>query len=745
MRNFIYIIHKKKPTNIDTEKGSTLINSLKGIEHQFNNYSNDSIECYTYTNENIVLDSFMDDYYFSFSGQLPSRDHEVQTEIRNKNNLERQKYIGNLPGAHAIGFVKTLSNVIKVYTTINRINNVFFFENQDKIVIGVDPLLVSCFAFNVEKPVFDLGNAASFISNGYFTDDNTLFKQVYTVPENTVVTIENLKMKFDKVDNSIEQMFKRVPTSKDYDELTQAYLDAFDIVPKTEKPHNVGLTGGKDSRLITLGLLERKIDFKANTRGYSDHPDVIIAKRIAEKLELDHTVKIPKTNKQNLLIVDIVDKVLKAMIGTSGTLYGYENINYGTEYIGNTGITGVGAEVIRGGHTGLKYKNSKNIGEEFLKVFFPLKNYFLPEVRRPYEDFLIKYGENEKSLKEAQAKHYMFYNVGRRTAGSRIAILHYSNSLSPFFDNRFVKKATKFDIDILTSEKLHYNLTAKLNKEIADMPLAGSRWSFETNAPVSPGQYKEWINRQPVYAKTKKGAYNYRLLANEDNTLREAFKKILFNDPSSEIFKVVDEDLLRELLNKPVKAMLNRFIWSLVSVKIYMDYYNNKLDYGFDKLEFLAPVASSQGVKYPETRDLMVTLRSFNNGVVLEEYGNFIKLNINHTSKSNKYFQTGNGSFNMPANTPKKVLAVPDRISKINIRLYLESETENADIELYIMQYDETEKLKSQSEIFSIKDGKILINYNVNLLDNTQNIKFAFKVNTDSDLLIVKYAFMKMQ
>lgn len=745
MRNFVYIIHKNKSPQNNTEQRTKFINSIKNCKHIFSTYKKNLVECYSYSNEDISLESNNKKYFFSFSGQLPTNDVEIQNHIINYNDKEIQEYMGDLPGAHIISFFNKSIEVLKIFTTINRINNVFYFENEDKVVIGGDPLIVNCFAYNSDKPTFDIKQAVSFISNGYFTDDNTLFKNTYAVPANTMVTIENGRMKFEQVDNSIEKMFTKNPNAADYDDLTQAYLDAFDIVPNSNKHHNVGLTGGKDSRLITLGLLEKGLNFKANTRGYDDHPDVIIAKQIAEKLKLDYGIKRPKTNTDNILVIDIIDKILKAMVGTSGTLYGYENLNYSTDYIGNTGITGVGAETIRGGHGALKKRTNENIGDEFVKAFYPLKNYFLPEVRQPYEDFLRNFGKNDKSVKEAQSKHYTFYNVGRRTAGSRIAVLYYSNSLSPFFDNRFIKKATELNIDILTSERLHYNLAAKLNKEIADMPLAGSRWGFEANKPLTPDQYRDWIKRQPVYAKTKKGAYNYRQLSNEDRTLREAFKKILLNDPTSEIFSIVDEDMLRELLNKPVKPMLNRFIWSLASVKIYMDYYNNKIDYGIGKLEFHAPDSVEEGIKYPESRDLMDSMRSFNDAVSLEKYGKYIKVKVNPESKSNKYFQTGNGGFNIPSNTPKGILSIPERISKVNTKLYFECSSKDTVIKLYIMQYDNNKKIKSQSEKFTVRNGKILIDSNLNLQKETKNIKFAFRIDNSSDMIIVKYAFMKLQ
>src|SRR5699024_379066 len=119
---------------------------------------------------------------------------------------------------------------------------------------------------------------------------------------------------------SIDHMFTKEPSNEDYDQLTDLYLKAFDVVPERDKPHHIGLTGGKDSRLIALGLIAKDIPFHSYTKGFDDHPDVIIAKQLAEKLHIPHNVDRPVLTKENTLEVDITERILGVMQGTSGTI-----------------------------------------------------------------------------------------------------------------------------------------------------------------------------------------------------------------------------------------------------------------------------------------------------------------------------------------------------------------------------------------------------------------------------------------
>src|SRR5699024_9377333 len=99
--------------------------------------------------------------------------------------------------------------------------------------------------------------------------------------------------------------------------IKENYIDAFKAVPKTSSI-NIGVTGGKDSRLALLGLLEAGYDVKTNTRGFSDNPDVIVAEKLTQKLNLTHKINEPKILDSKGMNVNLEMKALQAMIATSG-------------------------------------------------------------------------------------------------------------------------------------------------------------------------------------------------------------------------------------------------------------------------------------------------------------------------------------------------------------------------------------------------------------------------------------------
>src|SRR5699024_8946400 len=90
--------------------------------------------------------------------------------------------------------------------------------------------------------------------------------------------------------------------------------------------------------------------------------------------------------------------------------------------------------------------------------------------------------------------------------------------------------------------------------------------------------YRQWIKRNPIYAKTQLGAYNWRMLQNPEPTLRNAMKEIILNDPTDEIFEIVDYSQIARILENQVDPSLNRLVWGLASIKIYRDYLSSKIN-----------------------------------------------------------------------------------------------------------------------------------------------------------------------
>nr|WP_213810189.1 hypothetical protein [Jeotgalicoccus sp. WY2] len=352
--------------------------------------------------------------------------------------------------------------------------------------------------------------------NGYFADEHTLFKGVKVVPPNSELVIDSEGLEIHDIDNSLNEISTVKPNSEYNNKLKQDYIEAFKAVPKKSKI-NIGVTGGKDSRLALLGLLEAGYNADTNTRGFLDNPDVQMGELIANKLGLKHRITEPKITDAKGMTVNLERKALNAMIATSGQVYGYENINHQSIYKGNVGVTGVAALSLKGGYSNLNNVNPANPKVEMVKRFLPLDNLLLEGSSKEYQIFLENLVTSD--FQNAQYKHALFYRNGRWTSGTRLAKSYSSDIYSPYYDNHFSKSIIKVKKSYLDNGFIQYTLTKKLNEEISKLPLVESRWGFEKDQPTKPENYYSWLNREPLYSLTKMASYNWRNLTLEGNNM----------------------------------------------------------------------------------------------------------------------------------------------------------------------------------------------------------------------------------
>lgn len=745
MKGFLFIVSKRGAIDVEPNDLFQSIDYLKECDHTYDHYIYDDLLGISYTNEPKKEQAFHRQYFFAYSGQLTTSFDKVKNDIMKYNPNKVKNYVKDLSGAFAIAFAHVPSKTVRAYTHFARVNPIYYFEDANKIVLGTDPLIVHTAAYDTVVPVLKVQQSISFLMNGYYTDNNTLFEGVKAVPENTEVLIEKNSLSFIDIDDSVSNMFQKNATKEDYDELTELYLRAYDVVPQSDKPYTIGLTGGKDSRLIALGLIEKGIPFHAITRGFNDHPDVIIAQELAKRLNVSHKVNSPVVNRENELEMDLIGKILKTMHGTSGNVFGYENINYNPVFQDRIGLTGVGAECVRGGYGNHSRKNPNSITNELVKSFLNLREYITPGNETGYEQFLREFGKNETSFKEAQCKHYIFYRVGRWAGGTRNSILYTANMYSPFFDNQFLKKATQLNINTLVGEEVHYNIMKRLNPKIAEMSFFASRWGFESKGPKNPNDYRNWFKRNPTYAKTQLGAYNWRALNNEEPVLRNAFKNILLSNPNDEIFDVVNYNKIAEILNNPVPIALNKFIWSLASIKVYKDHFAGQVNYGFSSIKLKIPGGEIKHIdNFPQVKDLTSILQPINKAIVQKKNKQGFHLTLNKEGKGNLYIQTADSAFKSPPLLNRELLNVQGK-KKLYVRFCLESELET-DYDLYIMFYDETSRISSDVVKKKYKNKRIYIEKNILIPPHSKHVKFAlnFKPKKEKIDIDIKYGYMEL-
>src|SRR5699024_8917513 len=124
-----------------------------------------------------------------------------------------------------------------------------------------------------------------FFELGYFGDENTPFDGVKAVPANTHIKVENHKVTYNDIDDSYHKTTTFDLDENHLEDIVNTLLNSFNILSNLDTV-NIGLTGGKDSRLILLSLLEQGFKVNAFTNGFEDHPDVLIAQELANHLKV---------------------------------------------------------------------------------------------------------------------------------------------------------------------------------------------------------------------------------------------------------------------------------------------------------------------------------------------------------------------------------------------------------------------------------------------------------------------------
>lgn len=729
MKGFLYIFQKNKILH-NSNKITKCINKLKQTKHEFLFKENENIKSYFYTNENILsLDNSESSKVISLIGQFVDNTEKVTKALSEIEDNDLREYVSNLKGAFALALADLTKNEMKFFTHVFRIDNIFYKETVDQIVVGTDPLIVSALS-NTEqlKPEIEVENSVSFLMNGYFADEKTLFKGVQVVPPNSELTINNDGITIHKIDNSIEEISTIKPNSEFNNTLKQDYIDAFKSVPK-DSQINIGITGGKDSRLALLGLLEAGYKVNTNTRGFLDNPDVKIGEIIADKLGLKHKISEPKIMKAKGLTVNLEKKALNAMIATSGQVYGYENIIYQPNFKGSVGVTGVAALSMKGGYSNLNNVKTNNPKSEMIKRFLPLDNLLVEGASKEYKSFLESLVTSD--FQNAQYKHALFYRNGRWTSGTRLAKSYSSDIYSPYYDNHFSKNIMKVQKTYLDNGFTQYTLTNKLNAEISKLPLVGSRWGFENEQPSKPVEYLGWLNRTPLYPMTKMANYNWRnLTLKENNIVRDKFKEILLSNPRHSIYQVIKYEELKKAFENGLSNKHLKFMWAALSLYSYINFIEGK-EISTEDINIRIPQTVVNKVNIiPETNDLMSEISTINNGLIVSSHDNEYKVSINKEIQKNRYLTTF--SKNITKGTKNELADIANR-KKITFNMFIESE-KAINFRYCIIFFKDDDKIETKWFKSTVDNVSTNLKNAVNIPADANNYKIAVKVPNDSNV-----------
>lgn len=707
----------------------TSVKETKVRNHLLYNFSNENDNLEQYNINNI--------HYFGLSGYFTSAIKDTLEGLILSPNAD--KYVLDIGGIFSISHLNTQNNIFKAWNNITRVEPIYWSESNDVIVVGSKALLVHLIAMNFDKPEYDISAFASFLNNGYYADENTPFLNLNILPVHSRIKVQNNLVTISPIDDTLENLYTISADQKIYDDITDDFINSFKPLLKHDQKISLGLTGGKDSRLILAALNNLDAELNLFTNGYSDNPDVIVAKQISNLLNKEHSAKSPLKNNKNSITEDIGLKAKRMIQNTDGMLFAYEGMPVPEIFKhSKVQLGGQGGELLRGGFAkGLKIESRNRLEQVFNLRFAKYQKYLNPELSKHFSIFNEKYIQNNlehHSIIDVLNKHYLEYRTGRWSASARAGYTLGFYSYAPMFDNKLVRKAQLLETKYGADDSLIYNILMRLEPKLLNVPFSGDRWNFEKNKPFSKYDTKNWLNRRPINSTTKRGNFNWR--KNILKNMKEEFYDTIFSSSNNRIFDIINKQQLENIFDYSDNERIyvyDNFLWSVFTASHLLS--NNWFEESFNMsktVEIKIPKNSydTKEKSIPKAEIVPMDLLSSNNNYLsiskIDEYSSAISWN--NIINSNLYIRIFDNSFNTPP-TINTDLADIEKSEKVSLEFEIEKHKKDDFIlKIYIMQYDDEKVVSKQSKTVEIIDRLETYSFEVSKHEKSKYFKPAIQI-----------------
>ncbi|WP_183407101.1 asparagine synthase-related protein [Nocardioides marmorisolisilvae] len=438
---------------------------------------------------------------------------------------------------------------------------VFYAESAQHVVVGTRAQLVALAAFG-EQLVLDTAGLAAIVNAGFSTTDRTIFDGVRVLrPGWRIVATQGAGVVLEPA------------VSADFDgSAGQALIASVSGLPATASTIRLGLTGGRDSRLLAGLLVKAGVPVRAYTAGDEADPDVVIARRVAEVLGIEHSVTGPRGSnaRGDNLEVDPRARVREAVALGEGMLGAYDRVGRIDESFKPALIpfSGSGGEILRG-----YYANALHGAELPDVARRVLRRRALAQEKLLTADAKQQYLADLQDWMDAVVRapglalsdFYLRQRTARWSGAARGSSSMGSLAWRPFFDHHVVQAVQAVPLAERTSERFFASLIDELVPELADVPFVGKRWAFEELPPSDPGERARWVQRAPLKGAHGEGpSFNWRTDLAE---VRAELGSIVESAPDA-FWAVVDHQAVDRYLQRVPTADRTQTVplWNLATV-----------------------------------------------------------------------------------------------------------------------------------------------------------------------------------
>ncbi len=477
-------------------------------------------------------------------------------------------------------------------TAINRVCPVFYAETPELHIVGSRALLVHLAAQPTERIEHDVLALQTMIRQGFFLSDETPYKGVTALRPSSRLDVRDGRRTITETPLPEAAAVPGSARSKRaaITELADALLATVAPLRDGGEPVNLALTGGRDTRILAALLHAARVPFRVTTNGLDTHPDVILARRIAALLKVEHTVIAPpQTAQQDAVLVEHpLSRAWETLRTCEGMTSAYESIVGYLPYSGKATMSGQSGETLRAGSLNLLQSDlsDKALLRRVNNTFYKDEKLFTAEANEHARE-LAKPWQARTNRLEALDHIYIWYKVGRWQASARAGSLRRGDPVRPFLDNRVVRAALSLDQGWRLSEEVIYSLILRFAPELRDVPIEGKPWRF---AEGLAAQRKWWTRTHvpPEHMPTAKTGGGWSWRTSPGPALTDVLRAQVLGHLDA-LTPIVNPDEVRALFADPVVKKPG-LAWHLYTVSTLLTgTYPGKQPEGLEKIPVSKP------------------------------------------------------------------------------------------------------------------------------------------------------------